>query len=160
MCLYCFTEASKLFLRHLFASTFVSRTVSSTDNKYNKQNNFENKTFTFIQLSPLVQLGQKLVHGLPRQSLAHKSSKTESWVKMKRETPKIFPTDPSTPPTPPGSSCQVFTSSPPPCWLAGWQRVGGPPSLYPLIPSPSPVLHPVHSHSSHLIPPIHQNCLK
>ena len=30
LCLYCFLEASKLFLRHLFASTFVSRTVSST----------------------------------------------------------------------------------------------------------------------------------
>ena len=95
LCLCCFLKASKLFLRHLFASTFVSRTVSSTDNKYNKQNDFENKTFTFIQFSPLVQLGQKLVHGLPRQSLAHKSSKTESWVKMKRETPKIFPQIPA-----------------------------------------------------------------
>ena len=32
LCLYCFLEASKLFLRHLFASTFVCRTVLSTSN--------------------------------------------------------------------------------------------------------------------------------
>ena len=53
---------------------------------------------------------------------------------------------------------RLFTSSPPPCWLAGWQRVGGPPPSYPLICSPPPVLHSIHSHPSHLIPTIHQNC--
>ena len=53
---------------------------------------------------------------------------------------------------------RLLTSASPPCWLAGWQRVGGPPSLYPLIPSPPPVLHSFHSHPSHLIPSVHQNC--
>ena len=54
----------KYFLR-LFASTFVYQTVSSTDNKRRQENYQDDKTFTFIQISPLVQLGQKLVQEDP-----------------------------------------------------------------------------------------------
>ena len=52
---------------------------------------------------------------------------------------------------------RILSSSPPPCWLAGWKRVGGPPSSYPLISSPPPVLHSIHTHTSHFVPPVHQD---
>lgn len=43
----------------------------------------------------------------------------------------------------------IFSSSPPPCWLAGWLRVGAPPSSYPHCPP-----HLLYCVLSTLIPPI------
>ena len=42
------SEAVNIF-SVLFASTFVHKTVSSTDNKRQQQNDLNDKTFTFIQ---------------------------------------------------------------------------------------------------------------
>ena len=96
---------------------------------------------------------------VPRQaghSTAHK------WLKFypsheNSPFPKIHPKPQHTSNPLQAPPARLFTSSPPPCWLAGWQRVGGPPSSYPLIPSPSPILHSLQSHSTHLIPSVHQN---
>ena len=65
-------EAGNIF-SDLFASTFVYQTVSSTDNKRWQENYCDDKTFTFIQISPLVPLGQpKTGPGRPNHSRAPK----------------------------------------------------------------------------------------
>ena len=110
-------------------------------------------------LSPLVPLGQpKTGPGRPNHSRAPKWMKTDFLYENKKSNQKFShrPQHSSNPLQAPPA--RLLTSSPPPCWLAGWQRVGGPPSSYPLISSPPPVLHSIHSHPSHLIPTIHQNC--
>ena len=93
--------------------------------------------------------------GRPDQPLAHKRLKTDSLIESKCTKINPKPQHSSNPLQAPPA--RLLTSSSPPCWLAGWQRVGGPPSSYPSISSPPPVLHSVHSHPSHLIPSIHQN---
>ena len=49
----------------------------------------------------------------------------------------------------------------PPCWIAGWCEWGDlhyPPYSSQLqTSSPPPVPHPLHSHSTHLCPPVHED---
>ena len=103
----------KHLLSSLFASTFASRAVSSTDNKLQQSDNLDFKTLPFltIQLVPI-----------PRPPTAHKALDTS--VFAQKGSPQTLHS--SIPPRLllPG----IFSSSPPPCWLAGWLRVGGPPS--------------------------------
>ena len=103
----------KHLLSSLFASTFASRAVSSTDNKLQQSDNLDFKTLPFltIQLVPI-----------PRPPTAHKALDTS--VLAQKGSPQTLHS--SIPPRLllPG----IFSSSPPPCWLAGWLRVGGPPS--------------------------------
>ena len=107
------TEAFKHLLSSLFASTFASRAVSSTDNKLQQSDNLDFKTLPFltIQLVPI-----------PWPPTAHKALDTS--VLAQKGSPQTLHS--SIPPRLllPG----IFSSSPPPCWLAGWLRVGGPPS--------------------------------
>ena len=110
---YC-NQRLKHLLSSLFASTFASRAVSSTDNKLQQQSdNLDFKTLPFltIQLVPI-----------PRPPTAHKALDTS--VFAQKGSPQTLHS--SIPPRLllPG----IFSSSPPPCWLAGWLRVGGPPS--------------------------------
>ena len=109
---YC-NQRLKHLLSSLFASTFASRAVSSTDNKLQQSDNLDFKTLPFltIQLVPI-----------PRPPTAHKALDTS--VLAQKGSPQTLHS--SIPPRLllPG----IFSSSPPPCWLAGWLRVGGPPS--------------------------------
>ena len=125
-------------------SQFYSPVLSSTRPyqaltiRYNNPNDLSEKLSLSTNSSfPILPAKNQLLVE-PGQSPAHRKRETDS-LKKSVET-KNFPTAPSTPPTPsrlllPG----YFTSSPPPCWLAGWQRVGGPPPSYPLI---TELLHP------------------
>ena len=79
-------DSKRSFLRHLFASAFVHETVSSTDNKRQKEKDWNDKTFTFMQTSPPVQLGQKLVPGQARQVI-----ETRLLVWKWKERPTNFP---------------------------------------------------------------------
>ena len=91
-------EAGNIF-SDLFASTFVYQTVSSTDNKRWQENYCDDKTFTFIQISPLVPLGQpKTGPGRPNHSRAPKWMKTDSLYESKNH--KKLTQSPNTPPTP------------------------------------------------------------
>ena len=94
-------DSKRSFLRHLFASAFVHETVSSTDNKRQQANDWNDKTFPFMQTSPPVQLGQKLVLGRPANPWLTSDRNQTSCMKMKRKTNK-FPLNRNTPPTPPG----------------------------------------------------------
>ena len=109
---YC-NQRLKHLLSSLFASTFASRAVSSTDNKLQQSDNLDFKTLPFltIQLVPI-----------PWPPTAHKALDTS--VLAQKGSPQTLHS--SIPPRLllPG----IFSSSPPPCWLAGWLRVGGPPS--------------------------------
>ena len=95
------------------SQSFASRAVSSTDNKLQQSDNLDFKTLPFltIQLVPI-----------PRPPTAHKALDTS--VFAQKGSPQTLHS--SIPPRLllPG----IFSSSPPPCWLAGWLRVGGPPS--------------------------------
>ena len=109
---YC-NQRLKHLLSSLFASTFASRAVSSTDNKFQQSDYLDLKTLPFltIQLVPI-----------PRPPTAYKALDTS--VLAQKGSPQTLHS--SIPPRLllPG----IFFSSPPPCWLAGWLRVGGPPS--------------------------------
>ena len=87
--------------------------MSSTDNKLQQSDNLDFKTLPFltIQLVPI-----------PWPPTAHKALDTS--VLAQKGSPQTLHS--SIPPRLllPG----IFSSSPPPCWLAGWLRVGGPPS--------------------------------
>ena len=80
----------KHLLSSLFASTFASRAVSSTDNKFQQSDNLDLKTLPFltIQLVPSPQL-------------------TGHWIQV--FLLKKGDLRPCTPPSPPGSSCQKFS---------------------------------------------------
>ena len=111
--------------------------------------NYNNQTIWILKLSLFSQFNSSQSPGLPQL--------TRHWIQvflLKKDLPK-----PCTPPSPPGSSCREF-SPPlrPPAGLQFGKVVGGPPFFYPSIPSPPPVLHSIHSHATHLAPPIHQNC--
>ena len=79
----------KHLLSSLFASTFASRAVSSTDNKFQQSDNLDLKTLPFltIQLVPSPQL-------------------TGHWIQVFLLKKDLRP---CTPPSPPGSSCQEFS---------------------------------------------------
>ena len=171
---YCIQRLKSLLLDIYFrTSTFVSKTVSSTEDKtrkINKQNDLNDKTFTFLQRISSLSLSKNLCHGplsggchptwwkLPSKNWPQSPPKTSSRLFAWKHSQKFDPKPQHTSNPLQAPPARIFSSSLPPCWLAGWQRVGGPPSLYPLIPSPPPVLHSFHSHPSHLIPSVHQNC--
>ena len=104
---YC-NQRLKHSLSSLFASTFASRAVSSTDNKLQQSDNLDFKTLPFltIQLVPI-----------PRPPTAYKALDTS--VLAQKGSPQTLHS--SIPPRLllPG----IFSSSPPPCWPAGWLRV-------------------------------------
>ena len=79
----------KHLLSSLFASTFASRAVSSTDNKFQQSDNLDLKTLPFltIQLVPSPQL-------------------TGHWIQVFLLKKDLRP---CTPPSPPGSSCREFS---------------------------------------------------
>ena len=102
----------------LFESTFVFQTVSSTDNKRQKKNDIDDKTFTFLQKSPWrpAFIRRMSPSSPPRTGSSCKIHLKLSLSTNKRRThqatltwgfakqplslfPKI-PQDPSTPPTP------------------------------------------------------------
>ena len=121
-------EAQNLGFLIFIASTFVIKTVSSTDKKTNKQaRHRDDKTFTFIWIfsSP----STRLKTGTSASRPFHSSQVIENWsFKMKTHFPKIHPKPLHTSNPLQAPPARLLTSPLPPCWLAGWQRVGGPPS--------------------------------
>ena len=111
--IYCNQRLSRTRLSCLFASTFASRAVSSTDNKLQQSDNLDFKTLPFPHNSTR-----------PNHPAAHSSQGTGYKCSCLKRISQ--PLHSSIPPRLllPG----IFSSSPPPCWLAGWLRVGGPPS--------------------------------
>ena len=71
---------------------------------------------------------------------------------------KFSPRPPSLLQPPPGSTCQDILLLFAPLLACRIAKGGGTSFLVPLISSPPPILHTIHSHPSHLIPTIHQNC--
>ena len=123
---------------------FRHQPVSSTDiNIKSTKQKWQNFHFHPNSLFSFHSVGQKLVQAEPNHSRAPKWLKTDFLLKMKIERTQKFSHRPHHSSNPlQAPPARLFTSSPPPCWLAGWPRVGGPPSLYPSISSPPPVLYP------------------
>ena len=111
---YC-NQRLKHLLSSLFASTFASRAVSSTDNKLQQSDNLDFKTLPFltIQLVPI-----------PRPPTAHKALDTS--VFAQKGSPQTLHSS-----IPPGSSCREF--SPPLRPPAGLQDGWGWGDLLPLV---------------------------
>ena len=84
-------EAQRYFLRHLFASTFVYQTVSSTDNRRQQAKRLKQTKFTYMQISPPVQLGQNWYLGRPPNPWLASDWKQTPCVKIKRRTDKLPP---------------------------------------------------------------------
>ena len=104
---YC-NQRLKHSLSSLFASTFASRAVSSTDNKLQQSDNLDFKTLPFPHNSTR-----------PNPPAAHSSQGTGYKCSCLKRISQ--PLHSSIPPRLllPG----IFSSSPPPCWPAGWLRV-------------------------------------
>ena len=123
------SEAWKLFLRHSLRVLSSSRPCQALI-EINKQNYKDDKTWKLslsLEVSPPIQLGWKMVPRQAGHSTAHK------WLKFdpsheNSPFPKIHPKPQHTSNPLQAPPARLLTSSPPPCWLAGWQRVGGPPS--------------------------------
>ena len=111
---YC-NQRLKHLLSSLFASTFASRAVSSTDNKLQQSDNLDFKTLPFltIQLVPI-----------PWPPTAHKALDTS--VLVQKGSPQTLHSS-----IPPGSSCREF--SPPLRPPAGLQDGWGWGDLLPLV---------------------------
>ena len=150
-------ETLKYFTRHLLqvlsaSARFKHWHKSQTSEQLKRQNFHFHPSLLFSFNS-----AENWYIGQAGQSTAHKWLKIENLVW--KPSDKNSPQSPSTPPTP--SRLLLPGLSPPLCPPAGLQFgkvVGGPPFFYPSIPSPPPVLHSIHSYTTHLIPPIHQNC--
>ena len=90
------SEAVNIF-SVLFASTFVYKTVSSTDNKRQQQNDLNDKTFTFIQFVSSRSTGSAknwfVGAGWTANPWHTSDRKQTSCMKMKKEKTKNFPRD-------------------------------------------------------------------
>ena len=130
----------------LFASTFVFQTVSSTDNKRQQEKRHGRQNFHFLaKISLATGLYQKDVTQLSSKNRLQlqNSPQTFTFHKQEKDPPghphvgvcQAAPVPLSkNSPRPQHSSnplqappARIFSSSSPPCWLAGWPRVGGPP---------------------------------
>ena len=131
-----------------------------------------NKTFTFLQriLSPphslsknslppaIIRRMSSNLMKAPLQELTPAASQNTPPDSLLESIHKNLTQSPSTPPTP--SRLHLPGYSPPlrpPAGLQDGKGWGDLHSSFPLIPSPSPVLHSVHTHTTHLIPSVHQN---
>ena len=123
----------KIFAQTFIASTFVYKTVSSTEEKYTKQAKLENDiTFTFLQ---------RISSKFPFQKWLATGHNQEDVIQLDESSPPRIGS--SSHPKPPQTLClkaftkirpkpqhtsnplqappaRLFTSSSPPCWLAGW----------------------------------------
>ena len=119
--LYC-SRGFQIFYSGLFASTFVYKTVSSTDNKIQQSKRFEWKTFTFHQLFLSHPPGQKPAPGRTRP-ISGSQEKGDRFIDKKCRDQKFShrPQHTSNPLQAPPA--RLFTSSPPPAGLQvgkGW----------------------------------------
>ena len=151
----------KILNRHLLRVLSCKTPFQALTPKSQKEQNNDNidwDTFTFIQF--VSSRSTRSAKNWSRQAQPLPSSQVNEnrLLVWKQKSQKVNPKPQHSSNPLQAPPARLLTSSPPPCWLAGWQRVGGPPSSYPLITSPPPVLHSVHSYPSHLIPTIHQNC--
>ena len=123
-------EAGKHIISDLFASTFVYKTVSSTDNKRRQQNDLDDKNFPFHPNVSSRSTRPKTGTGMPSNpGLTLIENRLHVWKRNQNFSHR--PQHSSNPLQAPPA--RLFTSSPPPCWLAGWQRVGGT-SILGLVP--------------------------
>ena len=91
-------EATKYFLRHLFASTFVYQTVSSTDNKRQQAKRYKRQNFHFHANVSSCSTRPKTGTGRPANPWLTSDRKQTSCMKIKSKKKRLkhFSLDPST----------------------------------------------------------------
>ena len=156
--LYCFQRLLDI-LQHLFASTFGSSPYQALTYKpKNKSISQQWQNFHFYPSRLL--LFTRSAKNWSRQTQPLPGSQViENRLLVWKLQTKNFPKDPhhsSNPLQAPPARCVHLLSAP--LLACRMAKGGGPPLLYPLIPSPPPILHSINSHPSHLIPSVHQNC--
>ena len=103
--LYCI-KGTEIFAQTFIPSTFVYKTVSSTEEKYTKQAKLENdKTFTFMQI--ISSHSTRLKIGSSASRPIHSSQVIVKKTSCMKACDKNSPQTPAHLQPPPGSSCQA-----------------------------------------------------